>query len=93
MKPILRQELLIMREPESGRSWTSKVFNTVITLDTYQLRLKVRLSISLLNTYKTMYFNRNISDIRMAKSEGSYLSCVLKEEIYFRRINILFKTP
>ena len=25
-----------MREPESGRSWTSKVFNTVITLDTYQ---------------------------------------------------------
>ena len=27
---------LIMREPRSGRSWTSKVFNTVITLDTYQ---------------------------------------------------------
>ena len=32
------QELLIsiMQEPKSGRSWTSKVFNTVITLDTYQ---------------------------------------------------------
>ena len=29
-------ELLIMRELLSGRSWTSKVFNTVITLDTYQ---------------------------------------------------------
>ena len=27
---------LIMREPWSGRSWTSKIFNTVITLDTYQ---------------------------------------------------------
>ena len=25
-----------MREPESGHSWTSKVFNTVISLDTYQ---------------------------------------------------------
>ena len=30
------QKLLIMRESVSGRSWTSKVFNTVITLDTYQ---------------------------------------------------------
>ena len=29
-------ELLIMRELLSGRSWTSKVFNTLITLDTYQ---------------------------------------------------------
>ena len=28
--------MLIMWEPESGPSWTSKVFNTVITLDTYQ---------------------------------------------------------
>ena len=28
--------MLIMRERDSGRSWTSKVFNTVITLDTYQ---------------------------------------------------------
>ena len=36
MKLILRQELLITWEPDSGRSWTSKVFNTVITLDTYQ---------------------------------------------------------
>ena len=35
-EPLIMQELLIMREPESGRSWTSKVFNTVITLDTYQ---------------------------------------------------------
>jgi hypothetical protein len=35
-EPLIMQELLIMRKPESGRSWTSKVFNTVITLDTYQ---------------------------------------------------------
>ena len=28
-----------MWEPLSGRSWTSKVFNTVITLDTYQFHL------------------------------------------------------
>ena len=27
---------LIIRESVSGRSWTSKVFNAVITLDTYQ---------------------------------------------------------
>ena len=33
---MIMRELLIMREPQSGRSWTSKVFNTVITLDTYQ---------------------------------------------------------
>ena len=37
-EPLIMQELLIsiMQEPKSGRSWTSKVFNTVITLDTYQ---------------------------------------------------------
>ena len=35
-EPLIMQEPLIMREPESGHSWTSKVFNTVITLDTYQ---------------------------------------------------------
>ena len=35
-EPLIMQEPLIMREPESGRSWTSKVFNSVITLDTYQ---------------------------------------------------------
>ena len=35
-EPLIMQEPLIMRKPESGRSWTSKVFNTVITLDTYQ---------------------------------------------------------
>ena len=35
-EPLIMQEPLIMREPESRRSWTSKVFNTVITLDTYQ---------------------------------------------------------
>ena len=29
-----------MRESVSGRSWTSKVFNTVITLDTYQFVCK-----------------------------------------------------
>ena len=29
-------EPLIIRESVSGRSWTSKVFNTVISLDTYQ---------------------------------------------------------
>ena len=33
---LIMQEPLIIWEPESGRSWTSKVFNTVITLDTYQ---------------------------------------------------------
>ena len=39
---LIMLELLIMgnpwlrREPMSGRSWTSKVFNTLITLDTYQ---------------------------------------------------------
>ena len=32
--------ILIMQEPKSGRSWTSKVFNTVITLDTYQFLTK-----------------------------------------------------
>ena len=35
-EPLIMQEPLIIWEPESGRSWTSKVFNTVITLDTYQ---------------------------------------------------------
>ena len=37
-EPPIMQELLIliMQKPKSGRSWTSKVFNTVITLDTYQ---------------------------------------------------------
>ena len=35
-EPLIMQEPLIMWEPESGRSWTSKVFNTLITLDTYQ---------------------------------------------------------
>ena len=40
-EPLIMQELLIliMQEPKSGRSWTSKVFNTVITLDTYQFVL------------------------------------------------------
>ena len=33
---LIIREVLIMRESVSGRSWTSKVFNTVITLDTYQ---------------------------------------------------------
>ena len=33
---LIMWELLIIWEPESGRSWTSKVFNAVITLDTYQ---------------------------------------------------------
>ena len=32
------QEPLIIRESVSGRSWTSKVFNTVISLDTYQFQ-------------------------------------------------------
>ena len=35
---------LIMREPLSGRSWTSKVFNTVITLDTYQFLLTLNIT-------------------------------------------------
>jgi hypothetical protein len=29
-------EPIIMQESVSGRSWTSKVFNAVINLDTYQ---------------------------------------------------------
>ena len=33
---LIMPEPLIMQELVSGRSWTSKVFNTVITLDTYQ---------------------------------------------------------
>ena len=33
---LIMPEPLIMQESVSGRSWTSKVFNTVITLDTYQ---------------------------------------------------------
>ena len=39
-EPLIMQELLIsiMQEPKSGRSCTSKVFNTVITLDTYQFQ-------------------------------------------------------
>jgi len=41
-EPLIMQELLIsiMQELKSGRSWTSKVFNTVITLDTYQFHIK-----------------------------------------------------
>ena len=41
-EPLIMQELLIsiMQEPKSGHSWTSKVFNTVITLDTYQFLIK-----------------------------------------------------
>jgi hypothetical protein len=41
-KLLIMQELLIvrkpliMRKPVSWRSWTSEVFNTLITLDTYQ---------------------------------------------------------
>jgi hypothetical protein len=42
-EPLIMQEPLILREPESGRSWTSKVFNTVITLDTYQFFLTKKL--------------------------------------------------
>ena len=49
-----------------------------------KVNLKVRLSMYR-NTYKTMYFDRNISKIRMAtKSEGSYSSCELNKEIYFK---------
>ena len=33
---LIMQEPLITQESVSGRSWTSKVFNTVISLDTYQ---------------------------------------------------------
>jgi hypothetical protein len=33
---LILGEPLIKRELVSGRSWTSKVFNTVITLDNYQ---------------------------------------------------------
>jgi hypothetical protein len=33
---LIMRELLIKRELVSGCSWTSKVFNIVITLDTYQ---------------------------------------------------------
>ena len=67
MKHILRQELLIMREPESGRSWTSKVFNTVISLDTYQFLIcRKTLSVS----YKLMiHFTR-----LRKRSIGKYLT-------------------
>ena len=41
-EPLIMQEPLIIWEPESGRSWTSKVFNTVITLDTYQFLIFAR---------------------------------------------------
>ena len=43
---LIMQELLIMREPQSGRSWTSKVFNTVITLDTYRRPLAAPASVA-----------------------------------------------
>ena len=35
-KLLIMREPLIVQEAESGRSWTSKVFNIVIILDTYQ---------------------------------------------------------
>ena len=35
------QEPLIIQESVSGRSWTSKVFNTVINLDNYQFFTKL----------------------------------------------------
>ena len=51
---------MIMREPLSGRSWTSKVFNTVITLDTYQFFIR-----------KFFYFYFILCDISM--SENSFI--------------------
>ena len=47
------RELLIMREPLSGRSWTSKVFNTVINLDTYQFFMNQNVCKS--NKYVILY--------------------------------------
>jgi hypothetical protein len=41
--PLIVREPLIMGKPVSGRSWTSKVFNTVITLDTYQFVLTTKI--------------------------------------------------
>ena len=41
---LIMREPLIVQEAESGRSWTSKVFNIVITLDTYQFFKSIILS-------------------------------------------------
>ena len=53
----IMQELLITRESVSGHSWTSKVFNTVISLDTYQfLRIE---NLSWLNQDLPVLQNKN----------------------------------
>ena len=56
-EPPIMQELLIsiIQEPKSGHSWTSKVSNTVITLDTYQF----------LSSWET-FFCRNLNEYRMS---------------------------
>ena len=50
-----------MQEPKSGRSWTSKVFNTVITLDTYQLQFEENLS-QFLKGFGACFFVCRIED-------------------------------
>ena len=41
-----------------------------------KVNLKVKLSIGLLNAYKTMYFDRNICEIRMAKKVRAFICLV-----------------
>ena len=58
---LIMQELLIMRESLSGRSWTSNIFNTVISLDTYQFSLLQKFiywNIFLQNLYQRTIFSK-----------------------------------
>ena len=43
-EPLIMREPLIMWELVSGHGWTSKVFNTVITLDTYQFKFILKIT-------------------------------------------------
>ena len=72
-EPLIMQELLIliMQGPKSGRSWTSKVLNTVITLDTYQFQILLcilQYDIPCANT-KKYFFSQN----QMSESKNPYL--------------------
>ena len=79
-------DLLIMRESLSGRSWTSNVFNTVITLDTYQfcyqfIVINSFLSIHFyqfifINSFLSIYFHQFIF-INLLLSSYFYLSIFL----------------
>ena len=45
---LIMQTLLIMRITLSGRSWASELFNTMITLNTYQFSLNLHTPVFLL---------------------------------------------